>query len=46
MLAERCGITTSAVSQWRDVPREHVEAVKAVAAELRPDLFPAPTEAA
>jgi DNA-binding transcriptional regulator YdaS (Cro superfamily) len=33
-IAEACGISTSAVSQWRSVPSEHVPALEAVAAEL------------
>jgi len=41
-IAELCGITTSAVSQWSRVPERHVWAVCRVtglsAHELRPDL--------
>lgn len=42
-IAERCQISTAAVSQWRRVPKKHLEAVAAIsgksAADLRPDLF-------
>lgn len=41
-IAELCGISSAAVSQWRRVPERHVWAVSRVtgvpAAELRPDL--------
>ncbi|KXV75894.1 helix-turn-helix domain-containing protein [Acetobacter cerevisiae] len=45
-ISEACGLSTAAVSQWRRVPKKHVEKVSVVtgrsAAELRPDLFPNP----
>lgn len=41
-VAQLCGITTAAVSQWRRVPERHVWAVSKVtgipASELRPDI--------
>jgi len=52
-LAERLGITKSAVSQWERVPAEHVLAVEQHSGVsrhvLRPDVFgppPAPQEGA
>ena len=40
-IADACGVTTQAVSQWRRVPRRHVETVAAIfgipADRLRPD---------
>ncbi len=44
-IAEACGISTAAVSQWNRVPRRHVEAVARVTGidpqQLRPDMFEA-----
>lgn len=41
-LAEACGISKAAVSQWRHVPHWHVETVAAALgmdpAQIRPDL--------
>ena len=41
-IAAACGVTTAAVSQWRRVPRKHIEAVAQVMDvqpdALRPDL--------
>lgn len=41
-IAELCGISSAAVSQWQRVPERHVWAVSKItgipAAELRPDL--------
>lgn len=46
-LAAILGVTTSAVSQWRRVPIDHVAAIEAhlgiPRAELRPDVFTPPT---
>ena len=43
-------ITPQAVSQWRRVPAERVVEVERISGvprhELRPDIFPAPVEAA
>ncbi len=47
-IAEACGITPAAVSQWSRVPRWHVETVAALvsvkAEDIRPDLYPAGVE--
>jgi DNA-binding transcriptional regulator YdaS (Cro superfamily) len=49
-VARELGITRAAVTMWRRVPAERVAAVERVTGipphELRPDLFPAPVEAA
>jgi len=48
-LAEPLGISMQAVSQWDEVPPLRVLAVERVSGvprhELRPDLYPVPTEA-
>lgn len=42
-ISEACGLSTAAVSQWKRVPKRHLETVAQVtgvsAPELRPDLF-------
>jgi len=42
-IAECCQISTAAVSQWRRVPKKHLEKVAQVSgkspSDLRPDLF-------
>jgi DNA-binding transcriptional regulator YdaS (Cro superfamily) len=49
-LAEALSITRSAVSQWDEIPMERVFEVSRVTGvpvhELRPDLIPAPQDAA
>jgi len=49
-LAEKVGVTRSAVSQWRRVPAERVLDVERATGvsrhELRPDIYPAPAVAA
>jgi pyruvate kinase len=49
-LAEGLRISTAAVSQWKRVPSERVEQAAALLgvspAELRPDLYSVPAEAA
>ncbi len=44
-IAEALGLYKSTVSQWRDIPEHHVQAIARVtgfpACRLRPDLFPA-----
>ena len=46
LISEACGLSTAAVSQWKRVPRKHVETVSSVSGtpphELRPDLYPVP----
>lgn len=48
-LAEPLGVTVQAVSQWDEVPPLRVLAVERITGvprhELRPDLYPAPSEA-
>lgn len=43
-LAEKLGVTRSAVSQWREIPAERVHEVESLTgvprSELRPDLYP------
>lgn len=47
-LAEALGITSQAISQWRQVPHERVLAVEKITGipryELRPDLYPRDTK--
>lgn len=47
-IARELNITHGAVSQWREVPAKHVmrvaEIVKMDPRDLRPDMFPEPTE--
>ncbi len=47
-LARACDISTAAVSQWRQVPAWHVDAVSRVTRippqDLRPDLFRKPAK--
>lgn len=42
-ISEACGLSTAAVSQWKRVPKKHLDAVEQVtgvpASELRPDLY-------
>lgn len=42
-IAEGCGLSTSAVSQWKRVPKKHLETVASIvsvpASVIRPDLF-------
>jgi DNA-binding transcriptional regulator YdaS (Cro superfamily) len=49
-LAREIGITAQAISQWDDVPPLRVLAVERATGvprhELRPDLYPEPSEAA
>lgn len=48
LISEACGLSTAAVSQWKRVPRKHVETVSSVSGvppyELRPDLYPVPAD--
>lgn len=43
-ISEACGLSSAAVSQWKRVPKKHVEIVAKVtgvaASKLRPDLLP------
>lgn len=45
-IAQRCGISTAAVSRWRRVPKRRVDAVAEVTGirpeKLRPDLYEKP----
>mgnify|MGYP001395809101 CR=1 FL=1 len=48
LISEACRLSTAAVSQWKRVPRKHVETVSRLSGvkphELRPDLYAAPTD--
>lgn len=50
VLAERLGVRRQAIYQWDKVPAERVQTVSALSGipphELRPDIFPAPTQTA
>ncbi|MFT9016438.1 MAG: hypothetical protein ABF990_11970 [Acetobacter sp.] len=43
VISEACGLSTAAVSQWKRVPRRHLDTVSRLSGkrpeELRPDLF-------
>jgi len=49
-IADACGVTTQAVSQWKRIPPRHVKAVSNLTGTpphlLRPDIVPAPQRAA